>query len=460
MHLESESEEAMTQRTAVVLDHGNAVASLNNIRIEVSTEGGTPSSSKHRSSSHANSIGTLAKSVWTVMVEAAVEYCRIIYDLLPDKYMVQLVVSDTDSKKLNSFKKEEQNISQILKGFANIGPPNEDYLEENDGDDYFAYPGLESAVISVIENFKYRKDLQDEVKQSSFGRIIFITSLNSEKDTKPLISRISEIQERYDIERECHLDLVIVNVSNVADKITKEKKQISGTLSASTVTFRASFLPPKMIMLAKKHFNLRSTAITGIPMKEEQHAGTSANYDVEIIHPAEVHHETYWFCTEGQGIVGSNFGSSKQRESYTKSIITLKWCTPKSSSNNELLQCIGAYRCTPAEVNSRPAACLISFLQQGRTVLLEQPKRSGAKVISHMLVSHGGDVYIHVLATGRNPVEDPPSISEGCGGRVTDYRIEDFGKFMKENRLAPYPNAGGTGEELPVEKGTLISVST
>ena len=35
-----------------------------------------------------------------------------------------------------------------------------------------------------------------------------------------------------------------------------------------------------------------------------------------------------------------------------------------------------------------------------------------------------GDVYIHVLATGRNPVEDPPSISEGCGGRVTDYRIE------------------------------------
>ena len=88
MYLDSEGEEATTQRTAVVLDHGNAVASLNNIRIEVSTDGGTPSSSKHRSSSHANSIGTLAKSVWTVMVEAAVEYCRIIYDLLPEKYMV------------------------------------------------------------------------------------------------------------------------------------------------------------------------------------------------------------------------------------------------------------------------------------------------------------------------------------------------------------------------------------
>ena len=28
----------------------------------------------------------------------------------------------------------------------------------------------------------------------------------------------------------------------------------------------------------------------------------------------------------------------------------------------------------------------------GRTVLLEQPNSSGAKVISHMLVSHGGMV--------------------------------------------------------------------
>lgn len=34
-----------------------------------------------------------------------------------------------------------------------------------------------------------------------------------------------------------------------------------------------------------------------------------------------------------------------------------------------------------------------------------------------------GDVYIHTLVTGRNPLDDPPSISEGIGGRVTDYRI-------------------------------------
>jgi len=30
---------------------------------------------------------------------------------------------------------------------------------------------------------------------------------------------------------------------------------------------------------------------------------------------------------------------------------------------------------------------------------------------------------MHVLASGRSSLEDPPSITEGVGGRVTDYRV-------------------------------------
>lgn len=62
-------------------------------------------------------------------------------------------------------------------------------------------------------------------------------------------------------------------------------------------------------------------------------------------------------------------------------------------------------------------------LPSGRSVLLEQPRKSGSKVISHMLSSHGGEIFLHVLSSSRSILEDPPSISEGCGGRVTDYRI-------------------------------------
>jgi len=40
-----------------------------------------------------------------------------------------------------------------------------------------------------------------------------------------------------------------------------------------------------------------------------------------------------------------------------------------------------------------------------------------------MLTSHGGEIYIHSLVTSRSILEDSPSISEGAGGRLTDYRI-------------------------------------
>jgi hypothetical protein len=41
--------------------------------------------------------------------------------------------------------------------------------------------------------------------------------------------------------------------------------------------------------LVLQHYELASTTVTGIPMKEEQNASSSANYDVEIFHPVAAH---------------------------------------------------------------------------------------------------------------------------------------------------------------------------
>ena len=65
----------------------------------------------------------------------------------------------------------------------------------------------------------------------------------------------------------------------------------------------------------------------------------------------------------------------------------------------------------------------INIFSAGRAVMLEQPRKTGMKVTSHMLTSHGGEIFIHTIYTARSILEDPPSISEGLGGRVTDYRI-------------------------------------
>jgi len=57
--------------------------------------------------------------------------------------------------------------------------------------------------------------------------------------------------------------------------------------------------------------------------------------------------------------------------------------------------------------------------------------------MSHVLKSYNGEIYIHTVSSGRTVLEDPPAISEGPGGKVTQYRVSDFGTFMKSNLLQP-----------------------
>jgi ribosomal protein S8 len=50
------------------------------------------------------------------------------------------------------------------------------------------------------------------------------------------------------------------------------------------------------------------------------------------------------------------------------------------------------------------------------------PRKTGGKITSHLLSAHGGEIFIHSLNTSRSVLEDSPSISEGVGGKVVNYR--------------------------------------
>merc|ERR1712142_1292946 len=166
-------------------------------------------------------------------------------------------------------------------------------------------------------------------------------------------------------------------------------------------------LASKLLYLCLKHYSLASTTVTGIPMKEEQNASSSANYDVELFHVA-----------------------------------LADTCHLPSK----------AVRITPTEVNSRQSSCLTNFLLNGRSVMLEMQKRSSNKSMSHMLTSHGGEIFIHTLSSTRSTLEDPPSISEGPGGRVTDYRIPDFAHLMRTHRMAPWPGPSAGETIKPISR--------
>ncbi|KRT78896.1 hypothetical protein AMK59_6466, partial [Oryctes borbonicus] len=209
-------------------------------------------------------------------------------------------------------------------------------------------------------------------------------------------------------------------------------------------SIKSPLISNKLSSLILEHYDLASTTVTGIPMKEEQNASSSANYDVEIFHARDAHTAIL------KGNASDSAAIKTVKEGFEYETVTLKWCTPRGCSASELQNCTAMHRITPVDVNSRPSLCLINFLLNGRSVMLEMPRKAGGKITSHLLASHGGEIFIHTLCTARSVLEDPPSISEGCGGRVTDYRIPDFGLLIQQNKLLPVKTV--YANDIPIQK--------
>uniref|UniRef100_A0A8D9EME3 Protein asunder n=1 Tax=Cacopsylla melanoneura TaxID=428564 RepID=A0A8D9EME3_9HEMI len=404
-------------------------------------------------------IAPIFKSLWTSTIEAVFEYCRIVWDLFPDRKLIRVILSDVQAQSLNSWSQEEQNLVHCMYSLTSIGshPPRQN------ADCSMMY-GLCSALEamcepSALQSEKLKQDPGTPTKHNTSSgsgtgestskilnrcRIVAVTSVVEPGGVDKLkshfhselqrINKIAATSEHMFPIATCHL--VIINVFPCSSKhaptlysMQHAETPVSALLSTELHCVKAGpELSNKLSHLIQLHYDLASTTVTGIPMKEEQNANSSANYDVEIFHPSEVHAA----LLKGNLADLATIRAPKPGQSYDT--ITLRWCTPRSSlAEMHAVTCM--HRITPVEVNSRPSSCLIHFLLNGRSVNLELVRRVGGKVISHILTSHGGDIFMHTLATGRSILEDPPSISEGYGGRVTDYRITDFGILMRSNKL-------------------------
>lgn len=395
-------------------------------------------------------LAPLSKSLWTCSVEAAIEYCRIVWDIFPTEKLIRFVVSDSSAFTLNSWSQDQQNLNHLMAALAEVGPPqaNQNRKECN------VIHGLNSAIQALCECSEIQHEKRTCLTESAGkvinrGRVICFTNTKSDIEVTALFTYFEEAliqQNKLAASSDSlmtiqHCELVLMHVYPVNKEsciVSQAKKLMSPIFSHEVHSVKSGRdLAAKLGLLVQQHYNLASTTVTGIPMKEEQNASSSANYDVELLHPVAAHAEV--FKTGVVNAEGVHITAVKEGQLYKT--VTLKWCTPRSSSV-ELQYCTSAFRITPVDVNNRPSSCLTNFLLNGRAVMLEMPRKSGSKVLSHMLASHGGEIFIHTLGTGRSILEDPPSISEGCGGRVTDYRINDFGEFMKQNRLAPHPPQG------------------
>ncbi|XP_063380871.1 protein asunder [Cydia fagiglandana] len=383
----------------------------------------------------------VCKSLWTCSVEAAVEYCRIVWDLFPEGKLVRFVVSDSAAHILNTWVAAQQNLTHILNGLCLVGA-----VRRGAGGDVV---GLCAAIEALSQPSPTQSARPNsEALFQNRGRIICITSARDDDSIRSLaeIALNALIQQNkkassqpstseststaqpqaYPIQY-CHL--VIINVTPEKAEIRVNNQPLTemgnGLMGVEVIVSRASALATLLGRLVLPHYKLVTTTVTGIPMKEEQNASSSANYDVEIIHSAEAH---------------AGLRAAQTAAEATESVV-LRWWTPRGAEGGAG-GCGGPlWRVTPADVASRPSACLVNFLLNGRSVTLEVPRKGGGRSASHVLAAQGGELWIGALG-GRAPYDEPPALSEGAGGRVTDYRIKEFGALMQQNRLFPLRGAG------------------
>ncbi|XP_063981652.1 integrator complex subunit 13 [Diachasmimorpha longicaudata] len=405
-------------------------------------------------------LAPICKSLWTTSVESSMEYCRIVWDLFPSGKLVRFVVSDHAAHILNTWSPLQQNLSHIMNGMAIIGVPPRGHQP---GVDFSVIHGLRVAIEALTEcsDIQNNKKTENASKLLNRGRVICITSARDNINMKSLeniflnqLTQQNKVASGSDTSipiHHCHLVILNIFPVNIESQVTSQNpREVSPLLTMEVHSMKATALHSKLSHLILSHYDLASTTVTGIPMKEEQNASSSANYDVEIFHSLSAHTSILNGNPQDSALI-KTFRRFEEGSEYET--VTLKWCTPRGCSASEMQNCTAMHRITPVDVNSRPSSCLINFLLNGRSVMLEMARKSGGKTISHLLAAHGGEIFIHTLSTARSVLEDPPSISEGCGGRVTDYRITDFGGLMKSNILVPLKrssNEEGDGTSAPM----------
>ncbi|XP_023243853.1 integrator complex subunit 13-like [Centruroides sculpturatus] len=339
-------------------------------------------------------LAPIAKSLWTCAVEAAIEYCRIVWDIYPTGKLIQFIISDNTTRTLNTWSQSEQNLNLLMSSLAHVGTPDTQMKK-----DCNIHHGLRAAIESLcqcseVQHEKRTSLTENAGKVMNRGRIVCITYLRSSyfTDHSPQFHSSCKQTVEFDIFTKTRQP-GIIPLAPIAKSLWT--CAVEAAIEYCRIVWDI-YPTGKLIQFIISDNTTRTL-----------NTWSQSEQNLNLVHSL--------VNTEGIHV-------STVKEGQVYETVTLKWCTPRSSAV-ELQYCTGSYRITPVDVNSRPSSCLTNFLLNGRAVMLEMPRKTGTKVLSHMLASHGGEIFIHTLGTSRSILEDPPSISEGCGGRVTDYRI-------------------------------------
>ncbi|KAK6051283.1 hypothetical protein COOONC_11215 [Cooperia oncophora] len=447
----------LDHKVLVVLDHGPRFA----------RKAGNPLSITLKESSVNRTVGKCDKSLWTWCVEATLELHRTVSDLFSQERdpssarLMRLVLADYVGRVLQP-RWGTQLVTQqeLLASLSAIGLPS-----TNDDSESLALSGVTLAIEALSQlseaQIKGEKNESSNEKKcsvskerSSFSRepkcwedpspssvapetdrkvvencgsVVIFTAYAEDERLTELENEVADmingrnriIKSLQDSSFSCinHVKLYIINIfpGDQSSQVTsKSFREVSSTMSSCILSRSAGVeLISAIHSVAIDIYDLVSTTVSGIPMKEEAQQGQPAiaiNYDVELLHRREAHGQL-----ERLGLVTANSTEDCRglvilylmvfSGNATYPTTRLVWATPVPK---------GRWNMFPRTRlrllrDSFRSVCLSSYLLQGRNVMLEinHVAKSegllgnvGAKLIAHTLIAHGGHIYIHANDLG------------------------------------------------------------
>uniref|UniRef100_A0A914DZV5 Protein asunder n=1 Tax=Acrobeloides nanus TaxID=290746 RepID=A0A914DZV5_9BILA len=308
------------------------------------------------------------------------------------------------------------------------------------------------------------KSKSDGLILTNKGNIIVFTSFNKPNDFNVIISDLLEkvksqnqmVESLVDANR-LPIDELFVYIVNISPNFHPEKY---GKGNEPSIVIEDLDIPPQkvkatlfncqagdelnsvILKILLDIYDLVSTTVSGIPMKEESNPGASISYDVELLHRRESH---LLLKTCGLLEKGSQLIARKDHGNFDT--VKLKWLSPSQKLKSEMFPLLlDSFPATPAYVNSREAVCLTSFIvNNNKNVMLkiENPPETIEPNLCGNLISH----YItHEEATGVMLIQ-----TVAFGPNATLY-----GKLKQQEKEGIKPNLNYTSfNQLMKSMGTI-----
>eukprot|EP00743_Colponemidia_sp_Colp-15_P007255 GILK01007833.1.p1 GENE.GILK01007833.1~~GILK01007833.1.p1 ORF type:complete len:696 (+),score=138.39 GILK01007833.1:36-2123(+) len=362
------------------------------------------------------------RTVFSHIVEGVSEYLRIVFDLFPNykvndvhlteelgrqvRGSVFIGASNGLPTRVNGFVSEEQCLSQLMRRFADVELPTSRPVQEVQ---HSSVAALFESAFKHIRSFEAEKGALRPIQwiHSPTQLIVICEDMDGDGplqycglDLKHLASSMNEEGEAFPV----NYSLSLFKLNQKSTHERPHQLPGLGRPEVSSVSLPASLLAPSLFYSCVKQFNLRQLRVTGIPMKEAAGTGQRVDFDVLLLHQAGDHIDVNRFMhpVTVDTAATSLWSDSDVIQLMNRREVVLQWKPTDKKMNMQKLECRCIHRLT-VKITSHPATvCLVKHLAAGKAASLSTANRAGSSAsnISHVLLQHNNQVFLHCLHTG------------------------------------------------------------